>query len=187
MRSATFLRYARAMYFPCAPCTRVQPRRSGVTRRAHVLRPASLARDPVLGVQGVHPRIIADGFEVAKTRALEFLDKFKVSKPEAWKDREFLTQVARTALRTKLPFDMADQLTEIVTDAVLTVRREGEPIDLHMVERMHMLHRTDKDSRLVKGLVMDHGGRHPDMPSYMENCYIMIGNISLEYEKTEHT
>jgi T-complex protein 1 subunit zeta len=81
---------------------------------------------------------------------------------------------------------MADQLTEIVTDAVLIVRREGEPIDLHMVERMHMLHRTDAESRLVRGLVMDHGGRHPDMPSYLENCYVMSANVSLEYEKTEH-
>jgi T-complex protein 1 subunit zeta len=56
-----------------------------------------------------------------------------------------------------------------VTDAVLCVRKEGEPIDLHMVERLHMLHRTEHDSRLVKGLVLDHGSRHPDMPSYVEN------------------
>ena len=81
---------------------------------------------------------------------------------------------------------MADQLTEIVTDAVLLVRREGEPIDLHMVERMHMLHRTDRDSRLVRGLVLDHGGRHPDMPSYLENVFVLSCNVSLEYEKTEH-
>ena len=49
--------------------------------------------------------------------------------------------MARTSLRTKLPGELADQLTDIVTDAVLIVRRDGEPIDLHMVERMHMLHR----------------------------------------------
>lgn len=41
------------------------------------------------------------------------------------------------------------------------------------------------DSRLVKGLVLDHGGRHPDMPKKINNCYIMILNVSLEYEKTE--
>jgi T-complex protein 1 subunit zeta len=82
---------------------------------------------------------------------------------------------------------MADQLTEIVTDAVLCVRKEGEPIDLNMIERLHMVHRTEKDSRLVRGLVLDHGSRHPDMPTYLENCYILIANISLEYEKTEVT
>merc|ERR1711972_853942 len=33
--------------------------------------------------------------------------------------------------------------------------------------------------------VLDHGGRHPDMPKRLENCYILTCNISLEYEKTE--
>jgi T-complex protein 1 subunit zeta len=99
-----------------------------------------------------------------------------------------LASVARTSLRTKLHPEMADMLTEIVTDAVLMVRREGQgEIDLHMIERMHMLHRTEQDSRLVRGLVLDHGSRHPDMPSYVEKCFVLTCNVSLEYEKTEHT
>jgi hypothetical protein len=54
-------------------------------------------------LQGVHPRIIADGFELAKNHAVEFLERFRVVKgAEAWKDREFLVSVAKTALRTKL-------------------------------------------------------------------------------------
>lgn len=134
--------------------------------------------------EGLHPRIIADGFELAKDRALEFLDKFAMNRGGTT-DRELLTRVAATSLRTKLVPDMADQLTEIVTDAVLAVRREGEEIDLHMVERMHMLHRSDRDSKLVRGLVLDHGARHPDMPKYMENVYVLTLNVSLEYEKSE--
>lgn len=38
--------------------------------------------------------------------------------------------------------------------------------------------------RLVKGLVLDHGTRHPDMPRYLENAYVLTCNVSLEYEKT---
>jgi len=30
---------------------------------------------------------------------------------------------------------------------------------------------------------MDHGTRHPDMPKSLKNCYILILNVSLEYEK----
>merc|ERR1712083_894391 len=37
----------------------------------------------------------------------------------------------------------------------------------------------------VRGLVLDHGGRHPDMPKRLENCFILTCNVSLEYEKTE--
>lgn len=58
--------------------------------------------------EGVHPRIIADGFELAKNFVLPFLDKFKVEKKESYKDRELLTSVARTSLRTKV--SLADWL-----------------------------------------------------------------------------
>lgn len=50
---------------------------------------------------------------------------------------------------------------------------------------MHMKHQLDKDTRLIKGLVLDHGSRHPDMPKRLEDCYILTCNIGLEYEKSE--
>ena len=80
---------------------------------------------------------------------------------------------------------LAEQLTEIAVGAVQCVRQPGEPIDLHMIEIMHMRHKLDTDTRLIKGLVLDHGARHPDMPRRLENCYILTCNISLEYEKSE--
>lgn len=50
---------------------------------------------------------------------------------------------------------------------------------------MHMQHKMASETRLIKGLVLDHGGRHPEMPKSLENCYILTCNVSLEYEKTE--
>jgi T-complex protein 1 subunit zeta len=93
--------------------------------------------------------------------------------------------VSRTSLRTKVHTDLADLLTEHVVDAVLAIKRPDEAIDLHMVEIMEMQHKTDMDSALVRGLVMDHGARHPDMPKRVENAYILTCNVSLEYEKSE--
>ena len=58
----------------------------------------------------------------------------------------------------------AESLTDIVVDAVLAIKTEGAPIDLHMVEMMEMQHRSESETQLVHGLVLDHGGRHPDMP-----------------------
>ena len=58
-------------------------------------------------------------------------------------------------------------------------------MSLPQVEIMHMKHKMDKDTRLIKGLVLDHGARHPDMPKHMEKCHILTCNISLEYEKSE--
>jgi T-complex protein 1 subunit zeta len=54
-----------------------------------------------------------------------------------------------------------------------------------MVEMMHMSHKLATETRLVRGLVLDHGARHPDMPRRLKNCYILTCNVSLEYEKTE--
>ncbi len=57
-------------------------------------------------------------------------------------------------------------------------------IDLHMVEIMKMQHRVASETQLIRGLVLDHGARHPDMPRRVENAYILTLNVSLEYEKT---
>jgi len=58
-------------------------------------------------------------------------------------------------------------------------------INLHMIEIMHMQHKMSTESKLVRGLVLDHGGRYSDLPSSLTNCYILCLNVSLEYEKTE--
>jgi T-complex protein 1 subunit zeta len=132
--------------------------------------------------EGVHPAIIVDGIELAKKESLRYLETCKY-KPEKF-DREFLLNIARTSLKTKLADDMANQLTEIIVDAVLTIKKENN-IDLHMVEIMHMQHKLSTETKLIKGLVMDHGGRHPEMPKKLTNCYILNCNVSMEYEKTE--
>lgn len=132
--------------------------------------------------EGLHPRLITEGFDLAKIKTLEILDKYKVTvEPE----REVLLDVGRTALKTKIHHLIADKLAEICVDAVLSIRQPDTPIDLHMVEIMEMKHRTSADTTLVKGLVLDHGARHPDMPKKLENAYILTCNVSLEYEKAE--
>lgn len=60
--------------------------------------------------QGLHPRIIAEGFEAAKDKALAVLEEVKVTKEM---DRETLVNVARTSLRTKVHTELADLLTEV--------------------------------------------------------------------------
>ncbi|CDO76016.1 hypothetical protein BN946_scf184665.g8 [Trametes cinnabarina] len=141
--------------------------------------------------EGVHPTVIGEGFDLAKKEALAFLDQFK--RPVNL-DRATLINVAYTSLATKVNSALAKQLAAEVVDAVLTIRppppapnsaeQFQEPIDLHMIEIMKMQHRTASETQLIRGLVLDHGGRHPDMPKRVENAYILTLNVSLEYEKT---
>ncbi|KAG5566552.1 hypothetical protein RHGRI_002191 [Rhododendron griersonianum] len=100
--------------------------------------------------EGMHPRVLVDGFEIAKRATLQYLEKFKtpvVMGDEP--DKEILKMVARTTLRTKLYEALADQLTDIVVNAVLCIWNPEEAIDLFMVEIMHMRHKFDVDTRLV--------------------------------------
>lgn len=72
-----------------------------------------------------------------------------------------------------------------VVDAVQTIHTPDRPLDLHRVEILAQTRRTALDSRFVKGLVLDHGARHPDMPQMLHNVKVLVCNVSLEYEPAE--
>ncbi len=135
--------------------------------------------------EGLHPRPLTEGYEIAKDMVLEFLENFKESKPNIIKDRELLTSVVRTSLRTKLSQEIAEKMSDAIVSSVLSIAEEGQLLDLHMVEVMEMQHKKASDSTFINGLVLDHGARHPDMPSHLENVHILTCNVSMEYEKTE--
>lgn len=137
--------------------------------------------------EGIHPRVIVDGFESARGESLSFLNNFVIDKRDDIVNRELLLQVARSSLSTKVNNELSEVLTPIVVDAVLNVLDRSNPklMDLHMIEIMSMMHETATKTEFIKGLVLDHGARHPDMPRRVKNAHILILNVSLEYEKTE--
>mmetsp|Transcript_3694 Transcript_3694/g.7159 ORF Transcript_3694/g.7159 Transcript_3694/m.7159 type:complete len:552 (-) Transcript_3694:295-1950(-) len=143
--------------------------------------------------EGLHPRVIADGYDIARDATLKFLDEFKVdystdSSKKIEDDRELLRCLACTSLKTKLEHDLADKIADAIVDAMQCIIPEDttkSPVDLNMVEVMTMQRKMGTDSRFVNGLVLDHGGRHPDMPKVLNNCHIMTCNVTFEYEKTE--
>eukprot|EP00586_Coscinodiscus_wailesii_P016680 CAMPEP_0172500672 /NCGR_PEP_ID=MMETSP1066-20121228/141574_1 /TAXON_ID=671091 /ORGANISM="Coscinodiscus wailesii, Strain CCMP2513" /LENGTH=549 /DNA_ID=CAMNT_0013275019 /DNA_START=134 /DNA_END=1783 /DNA_ORIENTATION=- len=140
--------------------------------------------------EGLHPRVITDGFDIARDAALAFLQQFKVDiATNPIDNRELLRCIAGTSLKTKLDPDLAEQMTDAVVDAVSTIAPNtypaSAPLDLHMIEIMTMPRKLGTDSRFVNGLVLDHGGRHPDMPKVLNNCHIMTCNVTFEYERTE--
>ncbi len=129
--------------------------------------------------------MITEGYEAARDMVVDYLENVKVQFPQIHQDRELLTNVARTSLRSKLSIEVADKMSDAVVDAVLSITNPEEPIDLHMIEIMEMQHKKASDSTFINGIVLDHGSRHPDMPRYLENVHILTCNVSMEYEKTE--
>lgn len=56
--------------------------------------------------EGVHPRVISEGYEKARIFCLEFLDKFRQFPKDV--DKRLLLDVSKTALSTKLHPEMAN-------------------------------------------------------------------------------
>jgi len=147
--------------------------------------------------EGLHPRVITDGFDIARDETVKFLDEFKVNfaAKNMVADRDLLRCIASTSLNTKLDRELAEKITDAVVDAIQCIypaaedgtenEEQARPIDLNMVEIMTMQRKMGTDSRFVNGIVLDHGGRHPDMPTVLTNCHIMTCNVTFEYEKTE--
>jgi T-complex protein 1 subunit zeta len=135
-------------------------------------------------VDGLHPRLLTEGFDIARQEILKQLPNFAVEIP-AEKQREFLYSLAHTTLSTKIPQEHVAGLSEACVQAVLSIIKEGEPIDLHMVEVMHMRHRMGTETTFINGIVLDHGARSDSMPKSLENCYILTCNIPLEWERSE--
>ena len=132
--------------------------------------------------EGIHPSLLADGIEKGIELSLQYLSEHKIRI-----ENDILTQLVKTVIGTKLSAQLVNHLSKDIVEAVEISRNNPtiQGIDLHMVELMHMRHKTDLDTRLIRGLVLDHGPRHPDMPKSLKNCFILTLNVSLEYEKTE--
>ena len=71
---------------------------------------------------GVHPRILTDGIELAKKECLAFLETFKT--PLDSIDKVMLANIARTSISTKLSPDLTNLLVDIVVESILIIKKE---------------------------------------------------------------
>ena len=132
--------------------------------------------------KGIHPQIICQGIDLGKRELEKWLPTQTV---ELKINKLSLLTLATSVLSTKLKKNLVSKLANIVANAILTIYREGEEIDLDMIEIMSMESQIELESRFIKGIVLDHGSRHIGMPSILNDSFILLCNISLEYEKSE--
>lgn len=128
---------------------------------------------------GIHPWQLISGLEKAKSLALEVLEEMKI--PVSESDSEIFLNTIKCAISTKIDKSKIDELSDIVYHALRIIK--NDTIDLHMIEIMKMSSEFVNTTKLVRGLILDHGARHTDMPKELKNCFILNLNVSLEYEK----
>ena len=132
--------------------------------------------------KNIHPQILCEGIDIGKRQLEQWLNT-KIIKSK--KKKLILFRIAKSIFETKLKASSIDRISKIVVEAVLTIHKKKEISDLNLIEILQMEGQSENDSRFVRGLVLDHGSRHPDMPKIMHNVFVLVCNISLEYEKSE--
>ncbi len=145
-----------------------------------------LAKAEELLEKDVHATVIIEGFQVASEKALSLLQE--LAKTVSPNEREVLLKVAKTSMESKLVSEDSDMLSKLVVDAILQVvekEAEGNKVDLDNVKVEKKAGGSIRNTKLIKGIVLDKEVVQSGMPSKIEKAKIALLNSALEIEKTE--
>jgi archaeal chaperonin len=156
------------------------------TTSAVVLAGALIEKAEQLISKDVHPTIIVDGYRKSATKVIEIFNNMaqKVSN----NDREQLIKIAKTSMQTKLVSKDSEALSELVVNAILQVSDQsdsGFKVDIDDVKVEKKAGGSLRDTRMIKGIVLDKEVVHGGMPKRIEKGKIALINSALEIEKTE--
>src|SRR5256712_5775891 len=147
---------------------------------------ALLERAEELINKDVHPSVIVDGYNAAAEQALKLLEKIAVKVDIA--DKDMLLKIARTTMDSKLVSYDSPFLAQIVVEATKLVAEKtdsGLTVDLDNIKVEKKAGGSMRDTKLIKGIVLDKEVVHAGMPKRVENAKIALINSALEIEKTE--
>ena len=134
----------------------------------------------------VHPTIIVDGYRKSALKSIEIFNQIAI-KIDAGNKAE-LMKVAKTSMQTKLVSKESDELAEVVVNAALQVsesRESGYIVDIDDIKVEKKAGGSLRDTKLIKGIVLDKEVVHGGMPKRIEKAKIALINSALEIEKTE--
>ncbi|HJJ54599.1 MAG TPA: thermosome subunit alpha, partial [Methanocorpusculum sp.] len=134
---------------------------------------------------GVHPSIIAKGFNLGMEKALEILDALAIEvKPT---DKTMLVKMAKTAMTGKSIENIMDEAAAVIVDAVLTVAtKENDKFTINEDDILVKTKRAESMSaELVKGVLIDKTRPDSLMPKTITNVRAAFLNGPLEITKTQ--
>ena len=134
----------------------------------------------------VHPTIIVDGYRKSALKSIEIFNQ--IAQKIDGSNKAELIKIARTSMQTKLVSKESDELSQVVVNAALQVsepRESGYSVDIDDVKVEKKAGGSLRDTKLIKGIVLDKEVVHGGMPKRVEKAKIALVNSALEIEKTE--
>ncbi len=136
--------------------------------------------------KNVHPTVIVDGYRKCAVKSIELLNNIAIKVTN--NEKEQLIRIAKTSMQTKLVSKESDDLANIVVTAAQQVsesRNGSTKVDLDDIKVEKKSGGSIKDTKLIKGIVLDKEVVHGGMPKRVEKAKIALINSALEIEKTE--
>ena len=136
--------------------------------------------------QEVHPTIIVDGYRKSAIKALEVLNN--IAQKISGDDKEQLIRVAKTSMQTKLVSKESDEIAQLVVNAAQQVSEKYDSsyrVDIDDIKVEKKAGGSLRDTKLIKGIVLDKEVVHGGMPKRIEKAKIALVTSALEIEKTE--
>lgn len=134
---------------------------------------------------GVHPSLIAKGFNLGMDKALSLLDD--LASPITPKDKKMLLQIAKTAMTGKSIEGIMEQACNVVVDAVSTVAvTEGKKTVVNEDDvKVKTKRANSMSAELVKGVLIDKVRQDSLMPKTIKNVRAAFLDGPLEIVKTQ--
>uniref|UniRef100_A0AC35TJA4 T-complex protein 1 subunit epsilon n=1 Tax=Rhabditophanes sp. KR3021 TaxID=114890 RepID=A0AC35TJA4_9BILA len=132
--------------------------------------------------KGIHPLKIADGFDLACKKAMQRLDE--IAEDFDITDREMLVKSAMTSLGSKVVNKCLKHFAEMTVDAVMAVADlKTKDVNFDLIKIQGKVGGKLEESVLVKGIVLEKGMAHPQMPKELKDVKIAILTCPFEPPK----
>lgn len=156
------------------------------TTTAAVLSGELLKKAGELLDQEIHPTVIIKGYNLARDKALDVLDK--MSKPISIKNKNDLVKIALTSMSGKSGYGYTEKLADLVVLAVQQIAEEDNKkvtIEKENIKREKKHGGSADETELIKGIVIDKEVVHPGMPKSGKDAKIALVDVALEVKGTE--
>ncbi len=145
------------------------------TTTAVVLAAIFLSKAENLITLKMHPTTIIEGYDLAHAEALKILNDLALNVDRT--DNKLLSNIATTALSSKIIFDFKDYLIPIIMQAVTQIAKktpEGYTVNKDDIKFVKKFGKSITDTQLVDGVVLEKRVVHPNMPKRVENAKVLL-------------
>nr|WCZ58352.1 T-complex protein 1 subunit epsilon [Paratrimastix eleionoma] len=134
--------------------------------------------------KGIHPIRIADGFEIACQHAVRHLEEIAEILKFTKENHAPLLVPARACLSSKIVNRCGDQMVRIAVESVLAVAdMDRKDVNMEHIRIETKVGGRLEDTQLVRGIVIDKGISHPQMPKEVTDAKIAILTCPFECPK----